>query len=57
MTENDRMLIEKAEKLSYIDWALSAQYEKQADTQEAKTILHTITNRLYHTEEYWAGLL
>lgn len=57
MTEKDIELIKKAKKLQSIDWAISVQYEKEADTEEAKDILHSISNQLYHTEEYWAGLI
>jgi len=55
MTEKDKKLIEEAEKLSYSDWFLVR--EDEADTEEAREILHSIASRLYHTEEYYCGCL
>lgn len=52
MTEKDKALIEKA-KRSY--WAEIEPDE--ADTEEAREILHRIAVRGYHNEEYQAGLL
>lgn len=52
MTEKDKALIEKA-KRSY--WAEIEPDE--ADTEEARKILHRIAVDGYHREEYQAGLL
>ena len=57
MTEKDKQLIEKANKLSCIDWWIVKEMEEQADSKKTKEILHNIVTRLHHTEEYIAGLL
>ena len=57
MTQNDNDLIYKAWKLNPINWSHISDLIKQADTQEAKDMLHSIENNLYHREEYSADLL
>jgi len=57
MTENDKKLIAKANKTSYIDWYLVDKMREQADSEEAKRILADISKHLYHREEASAGLL
>ena len=56
MTEKDKELIEKADKLNFIDWSYAEEWSKKADTEEARKILHSIANRLYHTEEYFSNI-
>lgn len=56
MTEKDKELIEKANKLNFIDWSYVEKWSKEADTEEAREILHSISNRLYHTEEYFSNV-
>lgn len=56
MTSKDIELIKMAEKLTSIDWSYAENWCKEADTEEAKSILHSIANRLYHTEEYYSNL-
>lgn len=57
MTDKDKKLIEKARRTHYIDWHLVCDMEEQADTEEAREILHRIACSLYHREEYYVGLL
>lgn len=57
MTDKDQKLIEKAKKLSAVDWDYAYELAEQADTEEAKEILSNIGRLLYHREEYNAGLL
>ena len=57
MTEKDKKLIEKAEQTNYIDWYLVSKMEEEAESEEAQQLLHSISSRLYHIEEYYAGLL
>lgn len=57
MTEKDKQLIEKAEKMTSIDWWTVTEMEHVADSKEAKERLHNIACTLYHIEEYNAGLL
>lgn len=57
MTQKDLQLIEEAKKLSYIDWYAVSKMEDEAETQQAKEILHSITMRLYHLEEAACGCL
>lgn len=55
MTEKDKELIKKARQTYYIDWHKVREMEEQADTEEAREILHSITRLLYLKEEYYAG--
>lgn len=57
MTEKDKRLIEEARNVSYTEWYLVGDMMKEADTEEAKKILHSIESSKYHTEEYYAGCL
>ena len=50
MTTKDKELIEKANKLHYTEW--DKINEDDAETPEAKEILHRIIMNLYHREEY-----
>ena len=55
MTENDLRLIKKCYELR--DWDLVADLEEQADSEECKRILKDRRMRLYHNEEFSAGIL
>jgi hypothetical protein len=55
MTENDKSLISQAK--SCREWQDAANIEDQADSKEAKRLIHNYTMRLYHAEEYAAGIL
>lgn len=55
MTDKDKMLIEKARKISYTEWGYIDAMIEEADTEEAKQILHSIQGYKYHTEEYMNG--
>lgn len=57
MTAKDITLIEEAKKYSYIDWYKVCDLEEQAESEEAREKLHNISTSLYHTDEYYAGLL
>jgi hypothetical protein len=57
MTEKDNELIDSAAKLKAIDWSLVSALEEQAESDEAKRILHNRQVFLYRKEEYSAGLL
>lgn len=57
MSEKDKMLIEKAREVSYIDWYTIDELIEQAESNEAKERLHSIRSLKYHTEEYHAGIL
>lgn len=57
MTQKDSKLIEAANKVHYIDWCKVSDMEKEAESDEAKRILHNIASSLYHQEEWSAGLL
>ena len=57
MTAKDITLIKEAEKYSYMDWHKVMDLIKLADTDEARRRLDNIATHLYHTEEYYAGLL
>ena len=50
MTTKDKELIERANKLHYTEWNMIN--EDEAETPEAKEILHRIMMTLYHREEY-----
>lgn len=57
MTDKDKELISKAERLNYIDWYRAEDMANEADTDEAKIELHHIAMDLYHLEEYYADIL
>lgn len=57
MTENDKKLIARAEALHYTEWYAVTPLIRQAETDEARDILHTIQTTGNHLEEYHAGLL
>ncbi len=42
MTDKDKKLIDMADNLYYWDWHLVADMEREADTEEARKILHDI---------------
>lgn len=42
MTEKDKELIARAKALHWSEWHLVADMEEQADTEEARAILHDI---------------
>ena len=50
MTTKDKELIERANNLHYTEWNMIN--EDEAETPEAKEILHRIMMNLYHREEY-----
>jgi hypothetical protein len=55
MTEKDKELVEKG--LSSDCWYAVWKLEEQAESEEAKKILHDRSTHLYHCEEFDAGLL
>lgn len=57
MTQRDKQLIDKASHLHAVDWFMVVDMEKEAESDEAKQILHDRATHLYHVEEYYAGLL
>lgn len=57
MSEKDKSLIEQARKTSYIEWYLISDLIEQAESREAKEMLHSIQSSKYHTEEYYTGIL
>lgn len=57
MTAKDIALIEEANSYSYTEWYKVWELEEQAESEEAREKLHNISTSLYHTEEYYAGLL
>jgi hypothetical protein len=57
MTEKDKDLINKAFELRASEWDLVSKLEEQAESDEAKKILHNREMYLYHKEEYISGLL
>ena len=57
MTNFDQLLLIQANKLRPIQWYDAEKLVELADTEEAKTELKQISSRLYHLEEYGAGLL
>ena len=57
MTETDLRLIKKAfEYFDGSDWNMISELEKQAETEEARLILHDRKVYLYRKEERFAGL-
>lgn len=57
MNEKDKALIEKARATSYTDWNNISELIEQAESENAKELLHSIQSSKYHTEEYYAGIL
>ena len=57
MTNFDKLLLLKANMLRPIQWAEADELEKLAESDEAKKELRQLASRLYHMEEYSAGLL
>lgn len=57
MTAKDIVLIEEANRYSYTEWYKVCELEEQAESEEARKKLHNISTSLYHTEEYYAGML
>ena len=55
MTEKDKELIEEGNKSGC--WYAVHKLEEQAESEEAKEILHSRSSYLYHSEEYENGLL
>ena len=56
MNKNDLALIEQAEKLNCIDWAKADAMAEQAESEEAKQRLISISKYLYRREEYITGI-
>ena len=57
MTENDLLLTKQAyEYFDGSDWIQIKELEDQAESEEAKQILHDRKVYLYHKEEQFAGL-
>lgn len=57
MTENDQELIKQAfEYFDGSDWNRIEELEKQAESEEARRILHDREVYLYRKEENFAGL-
>lgn len=57
MTRKDKNLIRKANACWAIEWFKVEEMVEQAESEEAKNELRTISSRLYHQEEYFEGLL
>lgn len=53
----DEELIKQAENLHYTEWYLVDGLITQAQSEETRVKLRHIKSRLYHREEYKAGLL
>jgi hypothetical protein len=51
MTEKDKELIDKAWKLNPIFWGQPWEWANDADTEEAKDMLRSISKHLYSIEE------
>ena len=56
-TENDKKLIQEANKASCIDYFKVRELINKADSEDTKDYLKSRANYLYHLEEYHAGLL
>lgn len=52
MTDKDKKLVEKARKISYTEWGYIDSLIEEADTEEAKRLLHSIQGYKYRIEEY-----
>lgn len=58
LTDNDKALIEEAYAFKdYSRWQRVEAMVKRADTKKAKELLHSRASWLYHTDEYFAGML
>ena len=57
MTMKDRELVKRARALSWHDWPLVADMEEQAESAEARQMLHSIVVAGYHREEASAGMI
>ena len=57
MTTKDRALVKRASALSWHDWPLVADMEEQAESAEARQMLHSIAVAGYHREEASAGMI
>ena len=57
MTDKDKKLIEKAKKLSAIDWEYAYELAEQAETETAREFIRSIASLLFHRDEERAGLL
>ena len=61
MTEKDKKLLETADLIEKsegcIAWYKVSDLEKEAESEEARQFLHDMSVRMYHKEEYYAGLL
>lgn len=57
MTNFDQLLLIQANKLRPIQWQEADELTKLAETDEARKELRQLASRLYHLEEYAAGLL
>lgn len=55
LSQNDLELIEKAEKCT--EWYDASKLEDQAESKEAREVLHARTMRLYHADQWLAGTL
>lgn len=54
---NDETLLNYAKTLHYAEWHIAFELAKRASSERAKIELDNIGKRLYHLEEYYAGLL
>lgn len=57
MSDHDKELISKAFDLCDTEWDLVSKLESQAESEEAKQMLHNRQMHLYHKEEQSSGLL
>jgi len=57
ITEKDKELIAQAEHLDYTKWEIAYKLADKAETKKAHDILCGIASRLYHIEEFHAGLI
>ncbi len=57
MTDKDKKLIEKAKKLSAVDWEYAYELAEQAETETAREFIRSIASLLFHRDEERAGLL
>lgn len=61
MTEKDKELMEMANNIEKQEgctaWYKVSDLEKEAESDDVKQRLHDLAVRMYHKEEYYAGLL
>lgn len=57
MTGKDNELIEKAKRLSAVDWEYAYELAEQAETETAREFIRSIASLLFHRDEDGAGLL